>query len=197
LFLSLAIGLHILQVSRQHKVTKWAEIKGKVSMPRVKFMIGLLSLTLYTASVSAALSPVNCVTDEEGNFYLQKDPSVACYDQKWFSNIALVSFFLIFYPLAVPIGLCYLFFINRKQRTSPQFLSKWGFLVSPYRPRYFWWEVLVILKRTIMVLMSQFLASSNVSMRIGIPVMLQAVFIVLDLFRTPYKLPHHNSYNIR
>eukprot|EP00475_Leptophrys_vorax_P036516 TRINITY_DN6185_c0_g1_i3.p1 TRINITY_DN6185_c0_g1~~TRINITY_DN6185_c0_g1_i3.p1 ORF type:complete len:317 (-),score=71.97 TRINITY_DN6185_c0_g1_i3:4-954(-) len=123
----------------------------------VDFALRLLSmilLALYTLCISQAFSPLNCDRQSDGSYILVKYPSMKCFDSSWFRYSGAIVLVFSTYVVIIPLLTIWIFVKNRKNLNDSRFQFKYGFLISPYKREYFYWELVNILKRVIFLAIS-------------------------------------------
>jgi hypothetical protein len=103
LFGPLVLGASVMSVYALHKfiqsrrgvvLTRMNSPKKMVRLKTKKIatFLGFIFVGLYTSSVSAALSPLNCQSQSDGTYFLIKDASITCFDESWRSHLAAIVF---------------------------------------------------------------------------------------------------------
>jgi hypothetical protein len=110
-----------------------------------------------------------------------------CYNDEWFSRLGEISFFIVLYLIAFPARLCWVYF----QMTNKPDLrnhKEFQYLTNGYKPAFFWWDIVFLLKRTVFVMCSQFLFSSlDASLRLLTSAIGILAFTALELLYRPYQ----------
>jgi ABC-type Fe3+-siderophore transport system permease subunit len=123
------------------------------SIPQKSICILLMLLTsLYTFVMSNTLAAYRCLPQDDGTFTLLSAPSLDCYDSVWNENFPVI-FFGILVTLSVPVSVAIILFLNRNKLKSNDFTWTFGFLISPYSSKFYWWEIVVLLKKIVYVLL--------------------------------------------
>jgi hypothetical protein len=151
-----------------------------------------LIIGLYTFIVSAAVEPLNCVLQADGSLVLVKQRSETCFQGTWNKFSPAIFFFFILYCFILPGSLAAIFLSHRRQIESRDFQEKFGSLISPYKPRFFFWKVVVLLQRFTFLISNSFLSSQNEDDRHAIGVLFMFFFLSLDVIFSPYRSSHHN-----
>eukprot|EP00475_Leptophrys_vorax_P025648 TRINITY_DN3592_c0_g1_i2.p1 TRINITY_DN3592_c0_g1~~TRINITY_DN3592_c0_g1_i2.p1 ORF type:complete len:193 (-),score=29.45 TRINITY_DN3592_c0_g1_i2:679-1257(-) len=68
--------------------------------------------------------------------------SAKCYDQDWNS----LTIFILLYCFGIPLALVFVFMKYKNHLDSKNFRMKFGYPVSPFSQRFFYWELVVMLK---------------------------------------------------
>jgi len=99
------------------------------------------------------------------DLYLVADISQRCWSpthKKWFGSLAVLM--LIFYVIGIPAIISWLLKRNREKLLSdPRVRMKYSFLYKGFKPQYYYWEMVVLLRKSIIVFIGVF--SSNVQVQ--------------------------------
>jgi hypothetical protein len=96
-------------------------------------------------------APFRCFQQMDGNYSLVPSADLNCYDSLWWSNIYTVTIGLL-QIILIPIVLMVVFRINRDKLHDNKFLWQFGSLTEGYVDQFYWWEVVVLLKKLIFVM---------------------------------------------
>jgi hypothetical protein len=171
-------------------------VKYFISLPRIRSFIGSTMVQFYTNSVSTSLSPFNCKKQPGGSYSLAKDPSVECFQAQWNSFLPLFTVGALFYVFLVPMCLCYIFWKHRHNHGSIEFHQSYHSLTYPYKYRFYYWELVVMLKRTFFVISTDFFSSADYAVKYGVAILVLFIFFWLDSAYLPYQTMSTNQLNI-
>lgn len=116
----------------------------------------------YTAVSSVVFSFLNCVTTPDGDRVFDS-PAISCDSDRYKGWVVGIYILLIFpvigFPLVVLFGLQYAkkhgyCIMDDSQRTSPKailFHARFSFLYETYREKYYWWEAVALVRRSLLV----------------------------------------------
>jgi hypothetical protein len=105
---------------------------------------------LYIYILTATFSAFRCVPQDDGTFTLLSSPELDCYDEIWFENVWVIVFGILV-QICVP---CYLFFVlyrNRFSLNRNDFYWRFGSLYAQYKPKYYFWDIAILLRKTLFV----------------------------------------------
>jgi hypothetical protein len=182
----------IFRFFRQNDEQKSVRLKKK----KIATFLGFVFIGLYTSSVSTALSPFNCRKQSNGTYVLNKDASITCFDDSWRSHIVAISSGIGIYVFVVPMILLYIYVSHRKDHDSFDFLKNYEFLISPYRYPCYYWEMVVMLKRTLFVVCADFLVNFSYYVKYGTSVLILFLFLWIEIISLPYSNESLNMLNI-
>jgi hypothetical protein len=105
---------------------------------------------MYTFILSNVLSAFRCFPQDDGTFTLLSSPALDCYDSYWNDHIPILSFGILMIIL-IPVALFIKLYLNRSNRMSNKFYWRFSRFFEPYKPKFYYWEVVVMIRRTIFV----------------------------------------------
>jgi hypothetical protein len=154
---------------------------------RLILMLDKVTMLLFTLILSTIASVFDCVKTSDNYYVLRSYPSLNCYSSEWYSRISEISVFIVLYVIIFPLRLCWIFY---KMTLDPKlrFKPKYFYLTSGYKPGFFWWDVLLLLKRVVFILFSQFLFSEvDSSLRLICSTLVFIFFATIELMYTPFQ----------
>jgi hypothetical protein len=176
-------------------VTYYDQVKGTLKTKfrrkdiflKVVLTYDRIVLLLFTMILSTIASFFDCSKISENLYVLRAYPSSSCYSTEWFSRLGEISFFILLYVLIFPVRLCWIYF-QMTIKPELRIHNEFHYLTSGYKPTFFWWDIVLLLKRTAFVMLSQFLFSSvDSSVRLLSSAIGILGFTALDLLCRPYQ----------
>jgi hypothetical protein len=116
---------------------------------------------------------------------LLSSPSRDCYDSEWFSYFG-VTFLGIAFVIAVPLSLIYILYQNRLLIKSNRVYWRYGRLVAHFKPKFYYWEVVHILWKTIFVCIVDLTNSWEKYERAFLLIMFLALQFFVEAIVNPY-----------
>jgi hypothetical protein len=116
---------------------------------------------------------------------LLSSPSRDCYDSEWFSFFG-VTFLGIAFVIVVPIILFVVLYRNRWNMHSNRVYWRYGRLVVHYTPKFYYWEVVHILWKTIFVCIVDLTNSWQKFERAFLMIIFLALQFFVESFVNPY-----------
>eukprot|EP00004_Rigifila_ramosa_P028594 TRINITY_DN974_c0_g1_i1.p1 TRINITY_DN974_c0_g1~~TRINITY_DN974_c0_g1_i1.p1 ORF type:complete len:2810 (-),score=593.72 TRINITY_DN974_c0_g1_i1:44-8227(-) len=164
-----------------------ADLKDQVLVSAL--VIVFLSHPTITRQV---LQVFNC-TDKIGSYsYLVEDLTLKCNTPTHNIWRAVGVFMLLFYSVGIPVGGILLLYKYRFRLQEPAVASKLRFLFDGYADKRYYWEMIIMLRKLLLVLFVVFLRSMPlVQICCGLIVM-NASLLMQKLFQ-PHKLPLHKN----
>lgn len=143
------------------------------------FIVSLLvvAFLLHLSLVKAALGLMTCVTIA-GRSFLAGDLNIECNDtasQQWMYGVGMPA--LLVYGLGIPAACWAVLACKRSQLTSSAVQSKYGFLYLTYKPRFWWWETVALLRKVFLAVVAVFFAPFGA----GVQSTAATVLLVLSL----------------
>eukprot|EP00741_Cyanophora_paradoxa_P024563 tig00000269_g23716.t1 len=141
-----------------------------------------------------ALSTFACIPNTDGRFYLASEPSIECdKDGTWGKMIGAGIAGVLLYTIGIPVALLALAFygLRTNKVRDQQFKDVCGFLVLQYRPKYPWWEVVILMRKLAIIINNLFLINRPVLQSIVAFVILFAATLV-QISVKPYTIPRIN-----
>jgi hypothetical protein len=128
-------------------------VKNQMSAnPTQKSIYSFLMMltTLYTFVLSTTFSAFRCYRQDDELYTLLSSPDLDCYDKEWYDNFWSI-FLGIAFIVSVPIVLFFILYKNRYNFQQNRFHYKFGYLIFPYKPKFYYWEIVMILRKTVFV----------------------------------------------
>jgi hypothetical protein len=154
----------------------------------VNSYFALLSFTfIFIMTTSSEIFA--CTRQPDGTFTLEASPDIICYQGTWLFMLPLtISWYLIFGGGSLFYFLL-IYFNFKKWSQSTNFIERNKFMLSRFKKKYFFWEAVVTLRKTILSILYIFLDDMLVIVA-GI-ILLFAGFLLNTNF-VPFKRKFHN-----
>ena len=135
-------------------------------LPRVQRYMGAVLYVLiffYMSIASTCLNYLRC-QDVAGSYVNYSAPIIQCDSAQYKSFSVLIYFIFISYTVLFPIATFAFLYWNWKQSKldDVHFSTNYGALYKAYKPHFFWWEDIVLLRRIVIVTVFVFV-SENVT----------------------------------
>ena len=151
------------------------------------FSLYLFFLTsLFTLIASVAFSPFRCFKQDDGSYTLISNPSEDCYDGVWFSHIWAIVFSLLFI-VAVPVSIFFLLRSYRGRFQSNEFIWRYGLLTNIYKDKYYYWELLSMFRKTLIVVFVDLLGNYSRYVKTFLLIIFLLCWMSLEAWIEPYK----------
>lgn len=159
----------------------------------------ILFFVTYTYVVVQLGKPFACRKEYDGKYTMVSSPSLNCYDDEWKRNLPQVIFFAIIYVVILPGILLYNFLNSNRKKliSSAWFVDRFGVISMYFKPRYFYWELVVTIKKIMFSLISNVFGNSvGSSTKQFLVVCLLFGFLLLDVLFFPYGTVLTNQCNM-
>ena len=177
-----------------HIVRLWGEYKNysvdfnRLIHNRYIYILVLLVFILYPNVCNTILQLYKC-EKIENKFYLSNDLSLECYDDTW-NNFSIAGAFLIFiYILGIP----YVFyrklkyFYDANLLDTKEVMYKYGFMYGGYEKEMWWFEILELMRKTILSASIIYLDES--ATRIIVAMIVCGIYLLYLAYNQPRKDP--------
>ena len=141
----------------------------------------------YPTSVTQGLSMMGC-ENIGGKLWLAADLQEACYVGRHMTNWWLLALpQIILFVLGLPLMASLVLWKNRHTLHSHDTQFRWGILYAGYRDQLYWWEITIVIRKLVMVLVGGVFASRlGPDMQIYLSLALVVVFVVGHLVAQPF-----------
>lgn len=167
-------------------------IRGAFLTRSVEGMLELTSAPLlyllflsYPIVTRVAFDGFSCFSFEESE-WLKADVSIQCHTEQHASVEALASLAIAIYPVGLLLLVAFLLFKSRKairSNTPSRLSAAISFLHREYKPHLFWWELVEMLRR--FVLVGLMVLYQDTIMQLLLGSLLCAIFLLLQVKPSP------------
>jgi hypothetical protein len=172
------------------KEGKHVSLKNSAVLNRVYSYFIFFGINLYTFILSSIISPLKCVEQSDGSYFIDTFPSELCYQSEWNKNFPFVLLFFFAYGFLIPACLAFVLFRYGRGDGSDTlwFTVRFGFLTKPYRKEVYYWELVNLLRRAAFVASTSFWRSNSSQYEVKMMTTLLLLFFFLwfDIFVSPY-----------
>jgi hypothetical protein len=119
---------------------------------RLVLSVVVLMYLTYPTMVKQSLAALACENIGQ-KLWLATDLQEPCYEGAHLTVVLLLSLpQIILYLLGLPMGATALLFRKRTRLHEPRTQFRWGLLYAGYRPKVWWWELSVVVRKVSMIL---------------------------------------------
>ncbi|CAM9440421.1 unnamed protein product, partial [Chrysoparadoxa australica] len=170
---------------------------GRYANPQTKRQLGdrcvqtgMIIITLMFVFITAkAMEPLDCTIQDNGKSYMDADPSIECtYFQGTYGVLStLAIFFFLFYGIGIPTYVFRVLTVAKHQNRMGdiRFIQRYGWLYLRYNRDYYWWE-LVVLARKLLLVLGTMLASQNPDAQAEVALVIMIFFFVWHAYVRPF-----------
>lgn len=156
----------------------------------------MLMMMAYITLAKWGISVFDCFEqpNKPGTYFLDDAPYIECYTSEWYMLCALGGFAVTIYVIGLPILITYIFFSNyvRVRMGDMQCMQRYGFLYKPYRPGSPGWEVVILVRKSLLVLVTK-LRSQSPYMQACWSLFIYAGVMMLQASVSPYRQKRHTN----
>jgi hypothetical protein len=172
-----------------------ALVKRRTEYLRVHVVCSVIVLLLSMQPIvlQSSLQLFPCVEVEHGSLWLLHDMHVACWEsehQTYAFGVALPA--ILIWCIATPLFFWALLYRQRKNLQDQVNLRRIGFLYSGYHPHFYFWEFMVVLRKSMMVMIANLLMTSESQTQSEMAVGVLWVFVILQHKEMPFETRRFN-----
>ena len=120
-------------------------------------------------------------------YRLRKDLQVYCYVgyQLYFTlGVALPG--LLIYSIGIPAGVLYLMRLDKDKLETINVKQKFGFLINGYKRKFFYWEIILMYRKVLMIFISVFLNGIGLIVQALVMLIVLVIFIQINNLKRPF-----------
>ncbi|KAJ3445328.1 g protein-coupled receptor-related [Anaeramoeba flamelloides] len=157
----------------------------------INVYLTLLTL-LYLLLSQKSLQVFDCTYDSSSkNYVFQPEPNYNCFEKWWYQFLPFSIISIVLYILGIPLLIVYLLIKNSKILTERQFDLKFGLLCTRYNKNFFFWEIVIMIRKLFLVILQIYLYNYTVLQLIAMILILLLALIIQFRFK-PYIESRHN-----
>merc|ERR1711916_67879 len=124
----------------------------------VDSVIFTLAPLIYIPMSRSTLILFDCIRLPNGDFVVESDLGVACFDADWWGVFPVGLLSLLLFVLGVALYLGITLWIRRNMLFEPEITIRFGTLYRNWRSRYFYGEIANLARRLAVVVVATFLS---------------------------------------
>jgi hypothetical protein len=158
----------------------------------ISFWIAI-NVGFYALFMNTLLEPFRCLRQSDDVYVSASDPSTKCFDAEWKRNLIFVIPTLFFYLIVFPLGLGFVLRSNRRNLDTEKGLVRYGFLIRLYKSQFYFWDIVVMLKRAFFfVSLNFFTNSESANSKTFFSIAVIFIFLSIQIVCSPYNLRTRN-----
>ena len=153
----------------------------------------VLLLSMQPIVLQSSLQIYPCVEVEPGSLWLLHDMEIACWqgDHSIYAlGVALPA--ILVWCVATPLLFWGLLYRQRRNLNNPVNIRRIGFLYSGYHPRFYYWEFVVVLRKSVMVIIANVMVTVQSKAQCLVALSALWLFLVLQYKATPLETHRFN-----
>ncbi|KNC55095.1 uncharacterized protein AMSG_10693 [Thecamonas trahens ATCC 50062] len=145
LLVMFAVGFSIFRLYAAAR--KWTA-PAKASMKYAFTNASVMAMfVMYLLVTNTALEIYPCTKQADGKYTMNREPSIRCYQGKWFELLVGSICAMIMFSLLMPLGVLKVLHKRRFNLWKRKNLARYGLLYLRYRPKYYFFEILVLVRK--------------------------------------------------
>jgi len=149
----------------------------------------------YLMLVNKSFELFRCTSLPDGHSYMDVAPSERCYDGTWKNYLPVAILAIIIYAVGLPVFFFYQTFRHRHNLMDSTFRTRFGYIYSRYKTKYFWWFVLEMARKFGIILALVFF-TANPANQVVFFFVVCITYMALQVFFLPCKLSTSNILEI-
>lgn len=153
----------------------------------------VLLLSMQPIVLQSSLQVYPCVEVEPGSLWLLHDMRIACWQgdhSAYALGVALPA--ILVWCVATPLLFWALLYRQRRNLNNPVNIRRIGFLYSGYHPRFYFWEFVVVLRKSVMVIIANLMVTVQNKAQCLVALSALWLFLVLQYKATPFETHRFN-----
>jgi hypothetical protein len=151
-------------------------------------------IALFSLTVSNWVEVFNCIDQGGGIYTLARSSSYQCYDATWNQYLPAIVIFGLINLIVSPGIICWRLVSLRHNAQDMSTQKRFAFLIGPFHPVFFYWELVSVLKRALIFFSLSFVQTD--AFKYFLAVSFQFAFVFVDTLVLPYKTEEANRLNI-
>jgi hypothetical protein len=130
---------------------------------------------------------------EAGSLWLLHDMRIACWvgeHNSYAFGAALPA--ILIWCLVTPLVFLALLYRQRKHLNDPVNIRRIGFLYSGYHPRFYFWEFVVVLRKSVMVIVANIMVTATTHAQSQVAIVIIWFFTILQYKERPFESSFFN-----
>ena len=151
---------------------------------------------VYISVSQASCSLFDCTKEPGGDYFLDSDPSVSCFESEWFSALPVGLISLLLFTIGIPAFIMGHLLYFKDSLKDPHVIAVFGSAYSLFQSRLWFFEAVLLSKRLIVVVVTLFL-SRWPFWQVGLLCIVFVSFTYLQMSVEPFYHPAHNTLDNR
>lgn len=148
---------------------------------------------LYPMLVMKTFGVFKC-REIEGDWWLEADVTLACYDDEWLPRAVLGAIGIVIYAIGIPVMFFVMLQQNKDDIENPDVVAKLGFLFTGYSASFFLGELVEMTRKMVMSGLVMFIAPESV-MQIVVAIFFCGAFLMIQVVCNPFEDEAENKVN--
>jgi len=171
----------------------------KVQMQRTPVIRGLvislvvMGFVLHLGLAKSALALMTC-ENVDGQRFLVGDYNINCgspENQRWMYGIGIPA--LVVYGFGIPLASGAILWKHRHNLHEPITRATYGFLYLTFRPKYYYWSVIIMVRKVMLAFISVLLSPAGLGLQTTLASSLLVLALLMQDKLAPFKTPLLNA----
>ncbi|CAG9318584.1 unnamed protein product [Blepharisma stoltei] len=158
----------------------------------------ILLFLIHPNIVKTMFASMNCTEINDGEYWLETDLDIRCWDHDHIFYVLVVSLpSIVIWGIIMPT-ICLVNLIRNKNNLNDISVRlRYGFLFNGYKEQHFYWEFIILYSKIILICCSVFLTRISLSLQALIVSILYSIYLRLQYSNNPYNEDVLNQMEIR
>ncbi|CAG9312607.1 unnamed protein product [Blepharisma stoltei] len=158
----------------------------------------ILLFLIHPNIVKTMFASMNCTEINDGEYWLEIDLDIMCWDYDHIFYVLAVSLpSIILWGILLPTICLINLTKNKKKLDNISLRLRYGFLFNGYKEKHFYWEFIILYSKIILICCSVFLTRISLILQALIVSILYSIYLHLQYFNNPYNEPNLNQMELR
>ncbi|KNC49083.1 uncharacterized protein AMSG_05045 [Thecamonas trahens ATCC 50062] len=189
---ALAVGFFLLKLTRHMLLCKVLRVRSMRAAPFLDGSLFTIMPVLYIPIARTTLVYFDCTQLPNGNFVLDADLGVKCFDHSWWALFPVAVTAVTLYVVGLPLYALVRLVTNRADLFEPHVFSRFGALYKLYRTPFYLGEIANMSKRLLLVVASLFLSRAQIA-QVGLILAVLFTGLLVVVRHEPYFYPLYNT----
>jgi hypothetical protein len=160
----------------------------------------VLLLTVHPMILQSAGQMLTCKDMEQGTSWLVADMTIQCWEGRHLMFTTSMAIpVLIFWCIGIPLAFYISLVTSRKRLKEESVARRFAFIYSGYQPESYYWEFVVVVRKSYFVLVSNLLSTYNMDVQSYTGLLGLAFFLLIHNIKKPFagiKLNQLEAYSL-
>lgn len=175
---------------------RWVSVNSRGVFQLLMRIGTYILISLYTYCLSVAFRPFRCFKQEDGSYTMVDNPSSDCFTAEWFKYAPFTIGYSLALTVCFPIFISYKLWRFRNNLSDENLFRIYGFLITPFSQKLYWWELVLVLKRVIFLVFSDLTSGMNTYLVHFYLLLIMLCATITESILLPFASHRTNSINI-
>ncbi|KAJ6229009.1 g protein-coupled receptor-related [Anaeramoeba flamelloides] len=147
---------------------------------------------MYLPLCLKVLELFDCTHKRDGIYLLDADTTHQCFDRWWYTIVTFGAICGVVYIIGIPVFIAWLIWYHSKKYDDDLFMQRLGLLCSRYNKQYFFWELIVMARKFLIVVFQIYMTDFPLVQAL-ISALVILIALLLQSECNPYNTKTRNS----